>query len=240
MDFTELSPRATARVAGACYLVTIVAGLLAQGVLSEQLIVGGDAAATAANILSHASRFRVGFATYLVEMAAQIAMTVLLYELFKPVSRRLSLLSAVFGLTGCAIKIIARLFYYAPLLVLSGMPYLDSFKREQLDSLALLFLQINDQGAAIALLFFGFGTLLKGYLVLRSTFLPRFLGVLAIAGGLGWLTFLWPPLGRQLFLYVAAVGLFGSLATIGWFLVVGVDEERWRAQASAAQRSIWR
>ena len=240
MNLKEISPRATARLAGVCYLITIVAGLLAQGVLSEQLIVGGDAGATAANILNHASRFRLGFATYLVEMAAQIAMIVLLYELLKPVSRGVSLLSAVFGLTGCAIKIVGRLFYYAPLLVLSGTPYLATFKREQLDTLALLFLQINDQGAAIALLFFGFGTLLKGYLVLRSTFLPRFLGVLAIAGGLGWLTFLWPPLGMRLFLYVAAIGLLGSLATIGWFLVVGVDEERWLAQASAARRSIWR
>jgi hypothetical protein len=173
-------------------------------------------------------------------MAAQIAMTVLLYELFKPVSRSLSLLSAVFGLTGCAIKIVSRLFYYAPLLVLNGAPFLDSFKKAQLDTLALLFLQINDQGAGIALLFFGLSTLLKGYLILRSAFLPRFLGVLAIAGGLGWLTFLWPPLGRELFLYIAAIGLLGSLATIGWFLLIGVDEERWKAQAGAAQRSIWR
>ena len=90
------------------------------------------------------------------------------------------------------------------------------------------------------LVFFGFYCLLIGYLIFNSTFLPRILGVLMALAGLGWLTFLWPPLGRQLFLYVAAVGLFGSLATIGWFLVVGVDEERWRAQASAAQRSIWR
>jgi hypothetical protein len=235
-----MSPRAAARVAGACYLVTIVAGVIAQGVLSEQLIVSGDAAATATNILHHASRFRIGFALYLVEMAAQIAMTVLLYELLKPVSKPVSLLSAVFGLVGCAIKIVSRLFYYAPLLVLNGSPYLNSFKREQLDTLALLFLRVNDQGAAIALAFFGFGTLLKGYLVLRSTFLPRFLGVLAIVGGLGWLTFLWPPLGGRLFPYVAAVGLVGSLATIGWLLAVGVNDERWRAQASAAQQSIWR
>ncbi len=235
-----MSPRAMARVAGACYLVTIVAGVIAQGVLSERLIVSGDAAATATNLLHHASQFTIGFTLYLVEMAAQIAMTVLLYELLKPVSRPVSLLSAVFGLVGCAIKIVSRLFYYAPLLVLSGSPYLNSFNREQLETLALLFLRINDQGAAIALAFFGFGTLLKGHLVLRSTFLPRFLGVLAIVGGLGWLTFLWPPFGGRLFLYVAAVGLVGSLATIGWLLVVGVNDERWRTQASAAQQSIWR
>jgi len=234
-----MSPRMKARLAGLSYLVTVVAGLYAQGFVAERLFVSGDAATTAANILNHEAQFRMGFAVYLIEMTAQVTMTALMYELLKPVSKGAALLSAVLGFIGCTIKIVSRLFYYAPILVLGGSQYLTVFSREQLNALALLLLNVNDQGAAIALVFFGFATLLKAYLILRSTFWPRFLGVLAALGGAGWLAFLWPPLGARLFFYVAALGLLGVLATIAWLLIVGVDEERWTAQARAAQTSMW-
>jgi len=126
------------------------------------------------------------------------------------------------------------------LLMLGGAQYLSVFSTEQLQGLVLLFLKVNDQGAAIALVFFGFSTLLKGYLVVRSTFLPRWLGVLSVVGGIGWLAFLSPTLGYQLFPYIAAVGLLGSVTTIVWLLVFGVDEQRWKEQATAAATSIWR
>jgi hypothetical protein len=112
--------------------------------------------------------------------------------------------------------------------------------KEQLDSVALLLLRINDNGAAIALAFFGFSTVLQGWLIYRSGFLPRWLGVISIIGGLGWLTFLSPPLGMRLFMYVAVYGLLGLLAMIGWLLTVGVDDERWRERAAQAETSIWR
>jgi uncharacterized protein DUF4386 len=97
----------------------------------------------------------------------------------------------------------------------------------------LLMLRINDQGAAIALVFFGFATILQGYLIMKSTFLPRWLGAWAMIAGLGWLTWLSPPLGLRLFPYVAPVALLGALVMIGWLLVAGVDEQRWREQAAA-------
>lgn len=234
-----MSPRSKARLAGMFYLVTIAGGIYAQGFVAERLFVSGDGPATAANILNHPYQFRAGFAAYLIEMTAQIAMTAAMYELLKPVSKGTALLSAVFSYVGCTVKIVSRLFYYAPILVLGGSRYLNVFSREQLDAIALLLIRINDQGAGIALFFFGVSTLLTGYLILRSTFWPRFLGVLAVVGGAGWLTFLWPPLGLRLFPFIAVVGLAGSLATIGWLLIVGVDEERWTAQARAAQSSIW-
>jgi hypothetical protein len=237
---TEMSPRTKARLAGAFYLATILTGIFAQGFISARLIVPGDATATANNILSHDGLFRLGFAVYMIEMVCQIIMTVLIYDLLKPVDRSISLLAAVVGLVGCGIKTFSRLFYFAPLLVLGGTHYLAVFSSEQLNAVALLFLRVNDIGAGIALVFFGFYAILKGYLVIRSTFLPRVLGWLAVLGGIGWLAFLSPPFGERVFSIIAIVGLVGSLANIGWWLVVGVNEERWREQASLAETSIWR
>jgi hypothetical protein len=173
-------------------------------------------------------------------MAGQIATAVLFYQLLKPVSRTGAMLAAAFELTGCGMKIFSRLFYFAPLLILTGNPsYLSVFNKEQLDALSLLLLKINDNGAAIALAFFGFSTVLQGWLIYRSGFLPRLLGVIGIICGFGWLTFLSPPLGMRLFPYLALVGLIGVVATIGWLLTVGVDEQRWRQRAAEAAASIW-
>jgi Domain of unknown function (DUF4386) len=92
----------------------------------------------------------------------------------------------------------------------------------------------------MALAFFGFYGLLKGYLVLKSTFLPKFLGVLTLLGGLGWTTFVSPALGLRLFPIVAGIGLLGALATILCLLIVGVNEQRWKEQAALAAASVWR
>ena len=230
----ETSPRLKARVTGVFYLVTILTGVFAQGFVSGTLVVDGDAAATATNILAHKSLFQLGFAVYLVEMACQIVMTALFYDLLKPAGRSVSLLAAFLGLAGCVIKTFSRVFFIAPLFVLGGAHYLSVFSTEQLQALALLFLKVNDHGAAIALVFFGFYALLQGYLIIRSTFLPRTLGMLSVLGGVFWLSFLYPPLGYRLFPYIAAFGLLGAALLILWLLVFGVNEQRWKEQASAA------
>ena len=232
---TETSPRTKARIAGVFYLLTILTGLFAQGFVSGRLVLDGDAAATATNILTHRGLFQLGFAVYLIEMACQIAMTALFYDLLKPAGRSVSLVAAFLGLTGCIIKTLSRLFFIAPLFILGGAHYLSVFSREQLQALALLFLRVNDHGAASALVFFGFYAPLTGYLIIRSTFLPRILGVLSVFGGLGWLSFLYLPLGHLLFPYVVALALLGAGALIVWLLVFGVNEQRWKEQATVAE-----
>jgi len=235
---TETSPRLKARITGVFYLVTILTGIFAQGFVSGRLVVDGDAAATATNILTHRGLFQLGFAVYLIEMACQMAMTALFYDLLKPAGRSVSLLAAFLGFAGCVIKTFSRVFFIAPLFVLGGAHYLSVFSAEQLQALALLFLKVNDRGAATALVFFGFYALLTGYLIMRSTFLPRILGVVSVFGGLGWLSFLYLPLGYRLFPYIAAFGLLGAVALIVWLLVFGVNEQRWKEQASAVGQ--WR
>lgn len=234
IERATVRPLSTARMTGLLYLLAMVAGIIAEGLISGRLRVSGDAAATTTNILAHRPLFETGFALYLIEMVCQVAMTALFYELLKPAGRTISLVAAFIGLAGCVIKTLARLFFIAPLFVLDGSSYLNAFSTHQLQALALLLLDVNDHGAGIALAFFGFYTILVGYLTIKATFLPRFLGVLSVVAGLGWLTFLYPPLGFQLFFYIAPIGLVGAFAWIFWLLVFGVDEQRWREQANAA------
>src|SRR6266705_863174 len=212
----ETSPRLKARITGAFYLLTILTGIFAQGFVSGSLVVDGDAAATATNILTHRGMFQLGFAVYLIEMACQIAMTALFYDLLKPAGRSVSLLAAFLGLAGCVIKTFSRVFFIVPLFVLGGAHYLSAFSAEQLQALALLFLKVNDRGAGMALVFFGFYALLTGYLIIRSTFLPRILGAWSVVGGLGWLTFLYPPLGSRLFPFIAIFAILGAASLIFW------------------------
>ncbi len=237
---SEASPRLMARMAGLFYLLTILAGVFAQGFVSDKLVNFGDAAATATNILAHKSMFQWGFAVYLVEMTCEITSTALFYLLLKPVSRSISLVAAFIGLAGCTIKALSRLFYIAPLFFLGGHQVLGAFNPEQQQALALLLLRVNDLGAGIALAFFGFGALLKGYLILRCTFLPRIFGVLGLMAGLALLTFLSPDLGHRMFPLVEVLGLLGAGPQILWLLVFGVNEQRWRDQARVAAASIWK
>jgi hypothetical protein len=229
---TEKSPQIYARIIGLLYLIVIVAGITAQMVISGRIIVDGDAVVTATNILMHRDLFQLGFTIYLIEMACQIAHAVLFYILLRPASRNIALLALVFSLIGCTIKTLSRLFYIAPLLVLGGSQYLSVFNTEQLQALTLLLLNVNDQGAGIALAFFGISSFLNGYLIFKSTFLPRILGVLSMAGGLGWLSFFYPPLGNQLLLYILLLALLGAGSQILWLLIKGVDVQRWEKLAT--------
>jgi len=226
-------PGPRARITGVVYLLYFLTAVIGEFFL-RGLVVDGDAAATANNILAHQPLFRLGFATGLIATACYIAVTALFYDLFKPVSRSLSLLAAFFSLVGCAILAFASLFQLAPLVVLGGSQYLSVFKGEQLRALALMFLELNTQANNICVVFFGVYCLLLGYLIFRSVFLPRILGMGMALAGLGWLTFLSPPLANHLSPYNLVLGFLAELSLMLWLLVMGVNVQRWKEQANAA------
>ncbi|MEO7182065.1 MAG: DUF4386 domain-containing protein [Gemmatimonadaceae bacterium] len=218
----------------------VVGGIIAQAFIADGLIVPNDAGKTAANILANKSTYRLAFTIFMVEMAAQIAATAMFYDLLKPVNPSVARLSAIMGLVGAGIKTFTRVFYYAPLILLSGAAYLSAFEPTQLAALSFVFIKINNQGAAIALVFFGFEGVLRGWLIYRSEFLPRLLGVLSMVSGAGWLTYLWPPLGSKAFLFVVLFAIVGVILTTGWLFIRGVDDAKWRQRAALMATSIWR
>jgi hypothetical protein len=231
----EASLRPRARITGVVYLLYFLTAVFSMLFL-KGLVAYGDAGSTANNILTHQSLFRLGIATGLIATACYVAVTALFYDLFKPVNKSLSLLAAFISLVGCAILAFASVFQLAPLVVLGGSQYLSFFKVEQLQAQASLFLELYGQGVSICFVFFGVYCLLIGYLIFKSIFLPRILGVMMAVAGLGWLTFLSPPLANYLSPYVLVFGFFAELGLMLWLLVKGVNVPRWKEQASAARK----
>jgi hypothetical protein len=235
------SPRARARMTGVIYLLFFLTAILGAFITPEISGLGGvssDAAATANTILAHEPSFRLGWALGLISTACYVAVTALFYQLFGPVSRSLALLAVFFGLVEQVFTAFQSLFQLAPLVVLGGSPYLSVFTVKQLQAMALLFLNLNVQAGSIALVFAGPFQLLIGYLIFRSTFLPRILGALVALAGLGWLTFLWPPLANALLTPLEVLGVLGEVPLMLWLLVMGVNAERWKEQESRAGASL--
>lgn len=232
------SPRLKARMAGVFWLLCILTGSFALFAI-RGIFVTGDAAATATNLLAHETAYRWGLVANLLATLSYVGATILVYDLCKPVSRNVSLTAAFFSLLGCTGSAIGFFLYLAPLAVLGGSPYLAVFAPEQLQALALLFLRLRAQSEIVTFVFFGLHCFLVGLLILRSTFLPRFVGALMVLAGLGWLTqsfmgLLAPSLARPLNPYFMAAGALGEVSLALWLLVVGVNVQRWKEAASAA------
>jgi len=209
-------------------------------VILDKLVVSGNAAATAANILEHERLFRLGFASCIIGIGFHIAWAYLFYDLFKPVNRRLSAFAVCVILVGCAVQAVTTLLYFAPLLVLRGGSSLSAFTTEQLQALAYTFVRLNGAAFNLYLVFFGLWCFLVGYLIFRSTFLPRILGVLLAIDGLGWMLYVVPPFAIHLFPVIAVASGISELPLQLWLLTVGVNPERWKEQASAAGISAGR
>jgi hypothetical protein len=232
----------TARVAGFLYLIYIVIGILANVIGRSSIIIAGDAEATARNIIASPWQFRIGFVGDLVAAGLFLLTAWALYALLKTVNRELALLFLLLNLAGVAVQCFSDLFLVAAQFMLSGADYLKAFQDNQLPALAMLFLTLYKNGFWICQLFFGAWLFPLGYLVFKSGFLPRVLGIVLMTHCAVWLLtflqfFLLPdfeaitrvsyPLG-----FVAEFGL--SL----WLLIMGVRQPKatWAATATAPAR----
>jgi hypothetical protein len=231
-----------ARIAGAVYVLSGVPAGFSVYVLFK-MFVRGNPAATAANILGSEGMFRLGYAAELVGISLVVGAVLLLYQLFKPASRSLALLMMFFGLIGCTIQALDPLADIAALIFLKGGGGLAAFTTAQAQAMALVLLRMHLLIYDIALVFFGVFAILVGALILRSTFLPRVLGVLMAIDGLGYLThsfavFLSPPLAAHLHPFLPfATAAVGEGTLMLWLLIKGVNARRWEEQAQRTEAS---
>ncbi len=200
------------------YFATGIVGTL----LTKGILVPTDAAATANNILTHASLWRAGFAVDLVANLIYIALTALLFGFFRPVNPGLALLAALFSLVGCTVQIVGEVLRLAPSVALATPQLAQAFGAQQLQGAALYSVTLYRNIIYIAFVLFACFELVTGSLILRSTFLPRWIGWWWIAGGIGGLTFLWSPLATSIWPLLLAAGA-GEFVLPVWLLVKGAD-----------------
>jgi hypothetical protein len=224
--------RLVARVGGVLYLLIIVIGALGEGVVRGGIVVPGDASATAANLRSMEWLWRLGVAAEIVLLSCATALALILYLLLRPVSRPVALAAVFFNLVCIAIEGVAALALAAALFPTGGASYLNAFTPEQLDAMAMLAVRSHGTGFGIALIFFGVECVLVGYLITRSGYMPRWIGLLMQIAGVCYLVnsfalLLSPPLSSLLFPAILAPSFVGELSLALWLVVKGVRAEPW-------------
>lgn len=222
-----------ARIGGVLFLVSIVAGGFGEGFAPSQLVAPGDAAATARHILTSDTVFRVGFASYLVEGLCDAALTAVFFVLLRPIDQVLTVAIVVFRIMATATFAFAELFYFAPSLILTNEPYLRSFSSDQLNTLTLLSLNLYGVGGAMSLAFYGVASIGIGYLMFRSQYLPRWLGIVWVIGGACFVlrTFAFVLLPAIPGGVLQAPQIVAILLFAIWLLAKGVDAAKWEVAA---------
>lgn len=222
------SIKQTARLAGFLYLVYIMATIFASFVRGT-LIVLGDATATAENIAASGWLFRLGFMSDVLAALLFVLSAWALYVLLKPVNNDLALLFVLLNLAGVAVQSLNMLNQLAPLLLLSGTDAFRALRTDQLQALAMVFLEFRKNGFMIAQVFYGAWLFPLGYLVYKSGFLPRLLGILLMLDCLGALIwffqfFLLP--GYDVITYPGlAVSFVAEVSLSLWLLIKGVQDQ---------------
>ena len=227
----ETSPLVRARIAGFLYLMVNLPAPFALIYLPSRLIARGDAAATANNIMASESLFRLGIVGLLFNAIANIFLVLALYQLLKVVNKNMASLMVIFSLAAVPIAMLNELNNLAVLLLLSGADYLKVFTTEQLQALVYLFLRLHSQGLNIAQIFWGLWLFPMGYLVFKSGFLPRILGVLLMIGCFGYVIQSFAAfLGYNV--SIIFFTSWGELLFLLWLLIKGVNVEQWEKHAA--------
>lgn len=237
-----MSKNQLARLAGALYLILAVSGGFSQLYVRTNVKVAGDAAATAENIRASETLFRVGFVTDLVNIACFILVAFALYVLLSPVDQKLAAAFVVFNAISVAVMGLNMLNHAGALVVATDPTYAAALGAASADALALLFLELHGHGYLIAQIFFGLWLLPLGYLVYRSGYFPRALGVLLMVGCFSYLAdlvaiYLSPSFESSLSGYLVLPAALAEISFLLWLLVKGAKVDRQDGHAPATVRA---
>lgn len=221
-----------AKIAAGGYLVIFISGIFANFFVLESLVVPGDAIATTNNIINSESQFRVGIVSFIIMVIFDVVLTWALYVLFKPVNKNVSLLAAWLRLVNATIFGIALFNLFGVLQLISGADYLLVFDAGQLQAQVMLFISAFNNTWLVGLVFFGIHLFFLGYLIIKSRYVPKVIGLLLIVASFGYLidsfaNFLLPNYAdyKDLFMLIVIVpGVIGELSLTIWLLVKGVEE----------------
>lgn len=234
---TETSPQIYARIGGVLYLTLILVGIFAVVFVRGKLIVAGDATATANNMIASQLLWRIGIAADLIMHVCDIPIMLIIYILLRPVNKNIALLALLFNLIQTAVLVANKLNLVAALLQLESVDYLKTVDPYQLQAQMYLSLKLHDIGFGIGLIFFGFTCLVNGYLIFRSGYLPKTIGVLIQIAGLCYLTnsfalLLAPKFAHIIFPAILVPAFIGELSFCLWLIVKGVNVPKWNKQVS--------
>ena len=234
----EEYPQRYARIGGALYLAIILLGAFAEGFVANKLVVSGDAIATAHNILGSPGLWQLSVAGDLIVVLCAVPLLWIEYLLLKPVSKHVVLLALLFNLVSLAVEAISKLFLIVVVPTLGSPDYLKAFEPQQLQVLANLALRSHDVAFNIALIFFGFTCVVNGYLIFKSGYLPKFVGILMQIAGLSYLTACFAALFAPAFAdlitpFILLPPLIGESSFCLWLLIKGVNAAKWKERVSA-------
>ena len=223
-----ISNKSLARIAGFCYLVVIATGLFSEVFVRQTLRVTNDALTTAHNIQTNEMLFRWGFVADLINFIVGIPTILIIYNFFKKSNKILLQIAVTLVIIQTAIIAVNLLNQITPLLLLANETYLNTFQQSQLATLSLLSLNIQSQGYAIGLVFFGFYCILIGFVIYKTSAMPRVIGVLYAIAGLCYLInsftmFLSKGFANPIFVYLAIPIFIGELSVCLWLLLKGID-----------------
>ena len=228
----KINPNKTARVAGCLYLMLFPLGIFGIIYVPSSLIVLGDAATTASNIMANELLYRLSIVTALTLQIVYIFLALALYKLLNPVDKNNAVLMVILVLVAAPIAMLNELNHVAVLLVLSGSDFLTTFSLDQVRASVPLFLNLHEHGVFIAQIFWGLWLFPMGYLIFKSNFLPLALGILMIIGGFGYLVdsfvyFIFPDFDVT----VSEFTFLGELLLPLWLMFKGVNHEQWEKYA---------
>jgi hypothetical protein len=235
----ERSPQFYARLGGLLYLAIIGLGIFGELIVRGTLVVSGDATATANGIALSSLLWRGSIAGDLLMHVLDIPVILILYLLLRPVSESLALMATFFNLVQTAVLAANKLILLVPLFLQEDVGYLKAFSPEQLHALSYLTVKAHGYGFGIGLVFFGFACLVRGYLIVRSGFLPRFLGIFILIAGLSYLInsfalLLAPSFAASIQPGILVPAFVGELSLCLWLIVKGVNTAQWEQCTGSA------